>query len=190
VAEDDLVHSVIHAVQRLALSAFAVKRKGCGDEQYPSHMMLALLADCGYADKEDLQRLGRDRPDLELYVSVHREDAHAPRRYDYRPLDKVKTPRRLKDPVLVAMAEKLKSPEGRAVDRRRVCTVEPVFGVMKAVLGFGQLLLRGLKKVGGEWALVWLAYNVKRLHRLGAGWTWPGQAKKAGGGLNSGVFGR
>ena len=46
--------------------------------------------------------------------------------------------------------------------------MEPVFGVMKAVLGFGQLLLRGLKKVGGEWALVCLAYNVKRLHRLGA----------------------
>ena len=67
------------------------------------------------------------------------------------------------------MAEKLKSPEGRALDRRRVCTVEPVFGVMKAVLGFGQLLLRGLEKVGGEWALVWLASNVKRLHELGAG---------------------
>jgi len=73
--------------------------------------------------------------------------------------------------VWVAMAEKLKSPEGRALYRRRVCTVEPVFGVMKAALRFGQLLLRGLKKVGGEWALVCLAYNVKRLHRLGAGLT-------------------
>jgi hypothetical protein len=128
----------------------------------------AVLADCGYAAKADLQRLGRERAGLELYVSVYREDAHAPRRYEYRPLDKVKNPRRLRDPVLVAMAEKLKSPEGRALYRRRVCTVEPVFGVMKAVLGFGQLLLRGLKKVGGEWALVCLAYNVKRLHRLGA----------------------
>jgi hypothetical protein len=67
------------------------------------------------------------------------------------------------------MAEKLKRPEGRALDRRRVCTVEPVFEVMKAVLGFRQFLLRGLKKVGGEWALVCLAYNVKRLHRLEAG---------------------
>ena len=67
------------------------------------------------------------------------------------------------------MAEKLKSPEGRALYRRGVCTVEPVFGVIQAVLGFGQLLLRGLKKVGGEWALVCLAYNVKRLHQLAAG---------------------
>jgi len=116
-----------------------------------------VLADCGYAAKEDFQRLGRERPGLELDVSVYREDAHAQRRYDYRPLDKIKRPKRITDPVLVAMAEKLKSPEGRALDRRRVCTVEPVFGVMKAVLGFGQLLLRGLEKVGGEWALVCLA---------------------------------
>ena len=67
------------------------------------------------------------------------------------------------------MAEKLTRPEGRALDRRRGCTVEPVFGVIKAVLGFGQFVLPGLKKVSGEWALACLAYNVKRLHRLGAG---------------------
>jgi len=46
VAQDDLVHFVIHAVQRLPLSAFGVNSKGCGDEQYPPHMMLALLIDC------------------------------------------------------------------------------------------------------------------------------------------------
>ena len=45
-AEDHLVHFVIHAVQRLPLSAFAVNSKGCGDEQYPPHMMLALLIYC------------------------------------------------------------------------------------------------------------------------------------------------
>ena len=129
----------------------------------------AVLADCGYAAKADLQWLGRERADLELYVSVYREDAHAQRRYDYRPLDKIQSPRTLRDPVLVAMAKKLNRHEGRALYRRRTCTVEPVFGVIKAVLGFGQLLLRGLKKVGGEWVLVFLAYNVKRLHRLRAG---------------------
>ena len=71
-----------------------------------------------------------------------------------------------------------------------VCTVEPVFGVIKAVLGFGQFVLRGLKKVSGEWALVWLASNVKRLHRLGAGLSVAGGLKEAGGGLNSGDLGR
>jgi hypothetical protein len=47
--------------------------------------------------------------------------------------------------------------------------VEPVFGIIKSVLGFRQFLLRGLKKVGGEWNLICLAYNLKRMHRLGAG---------------------
>lgn len=124
------------------------------------------LADCGYANKEVFERLARERPELDLYVSVHREDAHAERRYDWRPLDKIKAPKTLTDPVLVAMAEKLKTPEGKAIYRRRTCTVEPVFGIIKAVLGFRQFLLRGLSKVRGEWKLVCLAYNLKRLHTL------------------------
>jgi transposase len=124
------------------------------------------LADCGYANKEVFERLARERPELDLYVSVHREDAHAERRYDWRPLEKSKAPKTLTDPVLVAMAEKLKTPEGKAIYRRRTCTVEPVFGIIKAVLGFRQFLLRGLSKVRGEWKLVCLAYNLKRLHTL------------------------
>jgi len=127
------------------------------------------LADCGYADKEVFQRLKQERPALDLYVSVHREDAHAERRYDYRPLDRIKPPKPITDPVLLAMADKLQTPEGKVIYRQRACTVEPVFGILKAVLGFRQFLLRGLRKVSGEWNLVCLAYNLKRLHRLGAG---------------------
>jgi len=127
------------------------------------------LADCGYVDKEVFQRLKRERPGLDLYVSVYREDAHAERRYDYRPPDKIKPPKPVIDPVLLAMADKLKTPDGKVIYRQRACTVEPVFGILKAGLGFRQFLLRGLKKVSGEWNLVCLAYNLKRLHRLGAG---------------------
>lgn len=127
------------------------------------------LADCGFADKEVFERLRQERPGLDLYVSVHREDAHAERRYDYRPLDKIKKPKPITDPVLRAMADKLKTPEGKTIYRQRSCTVEPAFGIIKAVLGFRQFLLRGLQKVSGEWNLVCLAYNLKRLHRLGAG---------------------
>lgn len=128
----------------------------------------AALADCGYADKEVFQHLACQRPGLDLYVSVHREDAHAERRYDYRPLEKIQSPKKPTDPVLVAMAEKLQSAEGKARYRKRACTVEPVFGIVKAVLGFRQFLLRGLEKVRGEWNLVCLAYNMKRLHVLRA----------------------
>jgi transposase len=127
------------------------------------------LADCGYVDREVFARLKLQHPALELYVSVHSEDAHAERRYDYRPPDKLKPPKKIIDPVLLAMADKLKTPEGRKIYRQRACTVEPVFGIIKAALGFRQFLLRGLEKVTGEWNLVCLAYNLKRLHRLGAG---------------------
>jgi hypothetical protein len=128
-----------------------------------------VLADCGYASKEVFERLGRERPDLDLYVGVHREEAHDPRPLRLPPAGQDQAPKRLRDSVLVAMAKKLKTPEGRALYRRRACTVEPVFGVIKAVLGFRQFLLRGLQNVRGEWALVCLAYNLKRLHRLGVG---------------------
>jgi transposase len=64
------------------------------------------------------------------------------------------------------MAAKLQTPAGRAIYRQRKCTVEPVIGIIKEVLGFRQFSLRGLANVRGEWILVCLAYNIKRLHTL------------------------
>ena len=49
---------------------------------------------------------------------------------------------------------------------KRKQTVEPVFGVIKEAMGFRQFLLRGMEKVRGEWELVCLAYNMKRLFNL------------------------
>ena len=118
--------------------------------------------------KAVFQRLAGQRPGLDLYVSVHREDAHAERRYDFRPLDKIAAPKKIVDPVLMAMADKLKTEAGRKKYRRRASMVEPVFGIIKAALGLRQFLLRGLQKVSGEWNLVCVAYNLKRLHRLAA----------------------
>jgi transposase len=67
------------------------------------------------------------------------------------------------------MAAKLRLPEGRAIYRLRKCTVEPALGTIKDVLGFRQFSLRGLAQVTGEWILVCLAYNIKRLHTLWGG---------------------
>ena len=64
------------------------------------------------------------------------------------------------------MTAKLQTPTGRAIYRLRKCTVEPVIGIIKDVLGFRQFSLRGLANVRGEWILVCLAYNSKRLHTL------------------------
>jgi hypothetical protein len=70
--------------------------------------------------------------------------------------------------VSEVMKYRLRTAEGRAKYKLRQQTVEPVFGIIKSVLGFRQFLLRGLEKVSLEWKLVCLAYNLKRLH-LGAG---------------------
>lgn len=67
------------------------------------------------------------------------------------------------------MQYRLKTAEGKAKYKLRQQTVEPVFGIIKSVLGFRQFLLRGVEKVGLEWELVCLAYNLKRLHLMGAG---------------------
>jgi hypothetical protein len=64
------------------------------------------------------------------------------------------------------MAYKLQTDIGRAIYRLRKCTVEPVMGIIKEVLGFRQFSLRGLEAVRGEWGLVCLAFNLKRLHGL------------------------
>jgi transposase len=67
------------------------------------------------------------------------------------------------------MRHRLKTTAGKTLYKLRQQTVEPVFGIIKSVLGFRQFRLRGREKVSLEWTLVCLAYNLKRLHRLGAG---------------------
>jgi transposase len=64
------------------------------------------------------------------------------------------------------MAYKLQSQSGQALYRLRKSTVEPVIGIIKEVMGFRQFSLRGLLAAAGEWVLVCLAYNLKRLHAL------------------------
>jgi transposase len=64
------------------------------------------------------------------------------------------------------MAYKLATEIGQEIYRLRKCTVEPVIGIIKEVLGFRQFSLRGLANVAGEWCLVCLAFNLKRLHTL------------------------
>ena len=64
------------------------------------------------------------------------------------------------------MKHRLKTRKGRALYALRKQTVEPVFGIIKSVLGFRQFLLRGIDRVRGEWSLVTMAWNMKRLFTL------------------------
>jgi hypothetical protein len=72
-------------------------------------------------------------------------------------------------PLGEVMKHRLKTAEGKAKYKLRQQTVEPIFGIIKSVMGFRQFLLRGLEKAGLEWQLVCLAYNLKRLHIMNVG---------------------
>jgi len=71
--------------------------------------------------------------------------------------------------AVTAMQHRLKTPEGKALYAQRKTTSEPVFGIIKEVMGFRRFLLRGLEAVTGEWRLVCLAFNLKRLCMLNQG---------------------
>ena len=121
-----------------------------------------VLADNGYANGAEVAAL--EAGGIEVLVSTSAEGRL--RTHDFRPAKSLPAAKEPKADWLKAMAEKLASEEGRALYKLRRQTVEPVFGVIKAVLGFAGFSLRGFEKVEGEWTLVALAYNCKRLHKL------------------------
>jgi hypothetical protein len=124
----------------------------------------AVLADRGYLNGPIIEQI--QAQGIEAYVALNAE-AYERRPYDLRSEEKRReNPRQYSAPVLVAMEQKLRTPEGRRRYLRRQASVEPVFGIIKKVLGFEQFSLRGLQKVTLEWNLVCVAYNLKRLHKL------------------------
>ncbi len=119
-----------------------------------------LLADTGYCSGKNIDAC--EQAGIEPLIAVARDEHHAHWRERFTepdPLSADATP-------VARMAHRLKTKAGRADYALRKQTVEPVFGIIKSVLGFRQFLLRGLDKVTGEWRLVCLAWNLKRLAAL------------------------
>ena len=69
-------------------------------------------------------------------------------------------------PMKEQMGHRLKTPEGKALYKQRKQTVEPVFGIIKEVLGFRRFSMRGKEKAETEWSLVCLSYNLKKMFNL------------------------
>ena len=119
-----------------------------------------LVADAGYAGENEVNRI--TERDIEPLISVQRELKQRP--YDFRPApERDKPPRAITTPWRGEMIEKLKSDPAKAEYKKRKQSVEPVFGIIKSVLGFTQFHLRGIDKVKAEWQLITLAYNCKRM---------------------------
>lgn len=122
---------------------------------------LAAALDNGYFSEANIARLAARG--IEPYIATGRDAHYQSWRERFvqtsvPPLDDA-SPK-------VKMAYKLQTEIGKAIYRLRKCTVEPVFGIIKETLGFRQFSLRGLKAAAGEWGLVCLAFNLKRLHTL------------------------
>jgi transposase len=119
-----------------------------------------LLADHGYFSQANV--VACQAAAIEPLIAMGREKHHPclAERFAAAPPAPV-------DPTPVeAMAHRLAMPEGKRLYGLRKQTPEPVFGIIKSVLGFRQFLLRGLDKVKGEWSLVTMAWNLKRVFTL------------------------
>ncbi|HEX4207977.1 MAG TPA: transposase [Ktedonobacteraceae bacterium] len=100
---------------------------------------------------------------IEPYIATGRDPHHPSWQQRFAPLP---DPPSEDASAQVKMAYKLKTALGKAIYRARKCTVEPVIGIIKEVLGFRQFSLRGMGAAAGEWCLVCLAFNLKRFHTL------------------------
>jgi transposase len=121
----------------------------------------AAALDRGYFAPKNIQEF--EARAIDAFIATGREPHHKSWRERF-----AQTPAPPPDDAspIIKMAYKLQTEIGQAIYRLRKCTVEPVIGILKEVLGFRQFSLRGLRAAAGEWCLVCLAWNLKRLHRL------------------------
>ena len=120
----------------------------------------AMLADNGYFSGDNVEHCVDE--EITPYIAVDREKHHVTIQ------ERAAEPEPPSEPAdaVKQMKHRLKTTQGRALYGQRKAPVEPVFGIIKSVMGFRQFLLRGRKAVEGEWTLVNLAWNLKRMHSL------------------------
>ena len=127
-----------------------------------------LLADTGYFSEANVALCAAAQIDPMIAQG---------RQSHYPPLSErfAKVPSASENPTpLEAMSHRLQTPEGKKLYALRKQIPEPVFGIIKSVMGFRQFLLRGLENVQGEWTLVTMAWNMKRMLALAvASGAWP-----------------
>jgi transposase len=129
-----------------------------------------LIADAGYYSEANIK--GCEMHNVEPFLAAGRERHHI----DFFERFSEPSPLPPEADAGTKMRHKLRTRSGRAIYALRKQVAEPVFGIIKEVMGFRRFLLRGLRSVQGEWSLVCMAFNLKRLHQL----TKPGNGKEKG----------
>jgi len=119
-----------------------------------------IIADAGYFSKSNVDAC--EDADINPLIAVGRD------KHNRNLEERFSKPEPLAEDAdsVTKMKHRLKTPEGKALYGVRKSTVEPVFGIIKSVLGYRQFMRRGLENVDAEWTLVSLAWNLKRLHVL------------------------
>src|SRR5208283_5575140 len=113
----------------------------------------------GYRLFQRGERRGLRQAGIEPLIAMGRQPHHPPLAERFQA-----APEAPQDPTPVeAMAHRLTTPAGRALYALRKQMPEPVFGIIKSALGFRQFSLRGLAGARGEWSLVTMAWNIKRI---------------------------
>jgi transposase len=120
-----------------------------------------ILADSGYLSEANVEK--SEAAKIEPLIALGRSRHHVSwkQRFAAAP----KAPPDSATPMQ-KMAHRLKTPRGRKLYALRKQTPEPVFGIIKSVMGYRQSLLRGLQNVKGEWNLVTMSWNIKRMFAM------------------------
>lgn len=121
---------------------------------------IAFNADAGYFSQENIKAC--EKNGMTPYISFGKEQHNQPLEERFKEADPLPD-----NPTEVErMKHRLGTMEGKAIYAQRKSVIEPIFGIIKHIMGFRQFMLRGFKKAQGEWDLICMAYNLKRLHTI------------------------
>lgn len=161
----------VDTASKLIVSAHVTQQPNDKQELVPTLKNLAslpeelgtateLIADSGYFSETNVTACEDKK--ITPYIAVDRQQHNKPL------WDRFTEPPPPPDNAdcVTRMKHRLKTKAGKEVYARRKVTSEPVFGIIKAVMGFRSFLLRGYEAAKGEWNLVCMAFNIKRLHVL------------------------
>jgi transposase len=165
------VQAGVDTDSKLVISAHVTQQPNDKQELAPTLHALAVLpkelgtvtefiADSGYYSESNVNSC--EDKGITPYIAVDRQQHNQPF------MERFAEPPPLPEgaDAVTRMKHRLKTRAGKAVYALRKITSEPVFGIIKAVMGFRNFLLRGHDAVEGEWNLVCMAFNIRRLHVL------------------------
>lgn len=130
----------------------------------PLGQVHTLTTDNGYYSQANVNACAQ--AGIEPLIALKRQQHHEPVMQRFAADEPA--PQDAQSNPISRMAHRLKTKAGRTLYALRKQTVEPVFGIIKRVMGFEQMSMRGLAQAQGEWTLVTMAWNIKRLHVLSA----------------------